>query len=377
MLNNLNIYNNKILYMEASTSSRNKQKFAKLPEQTDVSLIKTSVLMYNGSKKYSLLSYGDENKRDNLFIQTPLFESVLDVEHYKEYGEYYFQVPNNASGNKFLNLINDIEKRLITLAFENKNNWFHNKDNIKFRSAIKNLQSDSIDNDANKVIKFRIPYNIKTKRLFVDSLDNMNTTDTENISIKNLDGGYVRIIVNINAIWFSDDMFGLYIRPTYMEEIKLCEYSFQDNDNVVFLDTELFPSVKKEQPVDDVNVLNEIVKTSVKAFNAKDNFKIDTLSQSPSMGRRLRKSPLKQNNNIKQLLADDMPLLEDIPNKNNELYDNSSKQHSSNNYSDEEDDDEDEEDEEEDEEEDGEEDEEEDEEDNNNNGEDSLKLKFN
>jgi len=241
--------------METSTISRNKQKIAKLPEQIDVSLIKTSVIMYNNKKKYSLLSYDERNneKRDNLFIQTPLFESVLDVENYNEYGEYYFKIPNDETGNKFLDLINSIEKRLISLAYENKNNWFENKDNIKFRSSIKNIQNDTED-DNSKVIKIRIPYNIKCKRLFVESLDNMNTTDYESINLKNLDNGYIRIIININAIWFSDDMFGLYIRPVYLEEIKLCEYSFQENDNVIFLDTELCQTNNV-----DVDELNKMV----------------------------------------------------------------------------------------------------------------------
>ena len=290
--------------MESSTSSRNKQKIAKLPDQIDVSLVKTSAIMYNNTKKYSLLSYGDGNVRDNLFIQTPLFENVFDVEHGKEFGEYYFQIPSDTAGTKFLNLINELEQRLISLAFENKSNWFQNKENIKFRSSIKNVQSDSIDNGANKVIKFRIPYNIKTKRLHIDTLDNMNTTDFENISIKNLDGGQVRIIININAIWFTDDMFGLYIRPIYVEEIKLCEYQFQEQDNVLFLDTEMFP--KDNIVKHDVTALNNIVKSSVESLSKQNVVKEEVKntfieanqttqnnerkSGSSSMGRRLRKN---------------------------------------------------------------------------------------
>jgi len=314
--------------METSTSSRNKQKIAKLPEQIDVSLIKTSAIMYNNTKKYSLLSYGDGTRRDNLFIQTPLFENVFDVEHGREFGEYYFQIPSDTAGTNFLNLINDLEQRLISLAFENKSNWFQNKENIKFRSSIKNVQSDSIDNGANKVIKFRIPYNIKTKRLHIDTLDNMNTTDFENISIKNLDGGQVRIIININAIWFTDDMFGLYIRPIYVEEIKLCEYQFQEQDNVLFLDTEMFP--KDNIVKHDVTALNNIVKSSVESLSKPkekeadvnqtflqnntqenvtyDNHKKDSPkykkdeknSGSSSMGRRLRNKELKESKEPKE-----------------------------------------------------------------------------
>jgi len=260
--------------METSTSSRNKQKIAKLPEQIDVSLIKTSTLMYNNKKKYSLLSYGEGSTRDNLFIQTPLFENVFDVEHGPDFGEYYFQIPSDTAGQKFLNLINDLEQRLISLAFENKSNWFQEKENIKFRSSIKNVQSDTIDQNLNKVIKFRIPYNIKAKRLHIDTLDNMNTTDFENLLIKNIDGGQIRIIININAIWFTDDMFGLYIRPIYLEEIKVCEYQFQEETGVLFLDSEMFP--RENIVKHDVTALNNIVKSSVESLNKP---KIDDVKQ--------------------------------------------------------------------------------------------------
>lgn len=259
--------------MEASTSSRNKQKTAKLPDQINVSQIKTSTIMYNNKKKYSLLSYENGSQRDSIFIQTPLFDSVLDLESYSEYGEYYFQIPNDEIGTKFLNFINELEQKLILLAYENKSNWFQDKENVKFRSSIKNLQSDSIEAGSQKVIKFRIPYNIKAKRLFIDSMENMGTTDTENISIKNLDGGHIRIIININAIWFSDEMFGLYIRPVYLEEIKLCEYQFQEDNNVLFLDSEMFPkeSTIINHKIDDVNILNNIVKSSANAIADEKN----------------------------------------------------------------------------------------------------------
>jgi hypothetical protein len=158
----------------------------------------------------------------------------------------------------------------------------------------------------------------------------MNTTDFENISIKNLDGGQVRIIININAIWFTDDMFGLYIRPIYVEEIKLCEYQFQEQDNVLFLDTEMFP--KDNIVKHDVTALNNIVKSSVESLSKPkekeadvnqtflqnnthtqenvtyDNHKKDSPkykkdeknSGSSSMGRRLRNKELKESKESKE-----------------------------------------------------------------------------
>ena len=176
-----------------SLSIRNKQKVAKLPEQVDESKLQTSSIMYNNSKKYSLISYGSNN--ETLFIQSPLFESIIDIDKYKEYVEYYFKIPQNEQGENFILFINKIEQKLMSLAYENKQYWFKDQENIKFRSLIKNLD----DSNDNKVIKFRMPYNIKTKRVYVDSIDNLSGigSDYEDIHIDNIEG-YIRLIININ-----------------------------------------------------------------------------------------------------------------------------------------------------------------------------------
>jgi hypothetical protein len=235
-----------------SQSIRNKQKIAKLPEQVNLDQLKASSLMYNNGKRYSLISFG--NNRESLFVQTPLFDGVLDADFFNEYGEYYFKINNDVNGQKFIDFIMELEKKIISLAFENKSNWFNKQENVRFRSILKNLEVD--DNaDEVKVIKFKIPYNTKTKRIYVDSLDNLHNNDTENISVKELNDGNIRMIININAIWFTDDMFGLYLRPVYLEEIKTCEYTFQDNMGVsLFIETETKPIPKQS-----VNVFNKIV----------------------------------------------------------------------------------------------------------------------
>lgn len=248
-----------------SQSIKNKQKIAKLPEQVNLEEIRASSLMYNNGKRYSLISFG--NNRESLFIQTPLFDSILDADYFNEYGEYYFKINNDVNGQKFIQFITELEKKIIGLAFENKSNWFNKQENVRFRSILKNLEVDDKTQEV-KIIKFKIPFNTKTKRIYVDSLDNLHSNDTENISIKELDEGNIRMIININAIWFTDDMFGLYLRPVYLEEIKTCEYTFQDNTGVsLFIDTETQPVQKQS-----VNVFNKIVETIKEEVNDKQNF---------------------------------------------------------------------------------------------------------
>jgi hypothetical protein len=246
-----------------SLSVSNKQKTAKLPEQVNINLVQTSSIMYNNSKKYSMLSYEVKSGvRETLFVQSPLFDGIVEVERYNDYMEMYFAITQDQNGLKFMNFINSLEQRLIHLAFENKTNWFKNKENIKFRSVIKNLDDD---NDT-KIIKFRMPYNIKTKRIFVDSLDNLNSSDNESINISDIKdhNGQYRLIINVNAIWFTDDMFGLYLRPVYVEEIRQCEYQFQDQYGIsYFIDSEIPNNnininSKKEKCMDNVDNVNKL-----------------------------------------------------------------------------------------------------------------------
>lgn len=301
-----------------SLSIRNKQKVAKLPEQVDESKLQTSSIMYNNSKKYSLISYGSNN--ETLFVQSPLFESIIDIDKYKEYVEYYFKIPQNEQGENFILFINKIEQKLMSLAYENKQSWFKDQENIKFRSLIKNLD----DSNDNKVIKFRMPYNIKTKRVYVDSIDNLCGigSDCEDIHIDNIEG-YIRLIININAVWFTDDMFGLYLRPVHVEEIRQCEYQFQDQVNsTLFIDSEIAPKTQNIKKM-DVNKLNNIVSTVKNelkggALTSWTSSKKETVStwdtgtngsstlktsDKSNIGRRLRK----QNNNSESLEIQDIP----------------------------------------------------------------------
>jgi hypothetical protein len=285
-----------------SISSRNKQKIANLPEQVDITQINTSVIMYNNSKKYSLLSY--KENRESIFIQTPLFHGILDIEYFKEYAEFFLQIPKNDDGNNFLTFINELENKIMNLAYSNKSNWFNNQENIKFRSLVKNLEDD----DNNKVIKFRIPNVVRARRTFVDSIDNLNSSDSEEINVKLFtQESYIRLIININAIWFTEDTFGLYLRPVYIEEVVPFQYEFQENNNTpLFIDSEFIPVnkslVKGNNEMNNIMIshseiikrnnninLNTVKPSEVKPSEVKPN-DVNTKNHNSHIGRRLNKS---------------------------------------------------------------------------------------
>jgi len=194
------------------------RKIANLPEQIKIGNIISTSLVQNGTKRYSTLLYG--GGKGQVMFQTPLFEKAMEIEHYTDYGDYYYVIPNDAEGNKMIEFISELEKHVIQILFMNKEKWFPNVDNVTFRSLIKSYKNE--ENVECKVIKFKIPYTTKTNVMHVDTIENIDLSigNRERISVKEIEDGFVRMIVNVNAIWLTDNMFGIYMRPINIEEIR-------------------------------------------------------------------------------------------------------------------------------------------------------------
>lgn len=207
-----------------------KKKMAKLPEQINTNEIVGSVLMFNEKKRYSILSYSN---KEQVVFQTPLFETAIDIEKYNDYGDYYYIIPEGSEGDKLIEFIEKMEKHVIEIIFKNKKEWFPNIDNVTFRSLIKNYTDDNVEY---KVIKFKIPYTTNTNVLYVENTDNLDLSvgERNKISVKELDNGLVRMIINVSAIWLADNMFGIYIRPINIEEIRIVNYDYEfQNTNII------------------------------------------------------------------------------------------------------------------------------------------------
>lgn len=238
------------------------KKIANLPEQINIKNIQSSLLMHNGKKRYSMLSCG--TTREQIVFQTPLFQSAMDVEKFNDYADYYYIIPDNAEGKMMLQFILDLEQHIIQILFKNKENWFPNIDNVTFRSLIKNYTND--DNVEYKVIKFKIPYDTKTNLVNVDTMENLDlsTGNREKISVKDLGDGLVRMIVNVNAIWLTDNMFGIYLRPINIEEVRLPSepvFEFQNtnvnNETISKTIYSITQYIESEIKENNINVIEE------------------------------------------------------------------------------------------------------------------------
>jgi len=236
-------------------SSITKKKVANLPEQISVSEIRSSSLMCNGSKRYSLLSIG--STREPIVLQTPIFEKAMNVELYDEYGDYYYVIPDDYQGNKLIEFIQQLEKHVIEIIFQNKQNWFPEIDNVTFRSLIKNYTDEN--NNVLKVVKFKIPYDTRTSKLIVESLDNLVEAERSKSEVKQLDKGHIRMIVNVNAIWLTDNMFGIYLRPICIEEIEtiVFDYEFQNQATTISLSHYIETEIKEKEGKIETKVIED------------------------------------------------------------------------------------------------------------------------
>lgn len=218
-----------------------KKRIAQLPTQIDISTITTGKIMYENSRKICLLSSNTEN----IYIQTPLFENILEKETHDTHEDWFFLIKPTKEGNDFLEFISNIEQHIIKLSFKNKQQWFGTTDNVKFRSIIKTFEGDS---ENNKIIKLKIAKTVKTVCSYVDSVDTIQVNESYPIKMNEITDGYIRCILCINAIWIKEDIFGLYLKPVYIEEIKVCDYEFQETTTpyytMPFIDSEINPDNK-------------------------------------------------------------------------------------------------------------------------------------
>jgi hypothetical protein len=220
-------------------NSSTKKKIAYLPEQISVTDIKASPLMSNGPKRYSLLSMG---KKEQIVFQTPLFEKAMEMNKYDGYNDCYYVIPDNSDGKNMIEFILSLEKQIIDIIYKNKTSFFPNVDNVTFRSLIKTFV-DNDDDSESKVIKFKIPNDTKTYVSEVETLEHLADATREKSSVQQIGDGHIRMIVNVAAIWLTDTMFGLYLKPICIEEVRIVSYEFEFQNGscsiVNYIDSEI------------------------------------------------------------------------------------------------------------------------------------------
>jgi hypothetical protein len=231
----------------------------------DLNKIKYTKIKSNERKTIIYLKYLDKDKLKNLAFQTP---SLLHIFELKEKNNLYsINIPLYSKTtdklNELINFLENLDNKIIQDA-KNNSNWFNNfntYNNMKYQKTILDC-----DKPYNKMIKLKIVNSKDFETLL--QIENTNKISINQIPLNS----WVKMILEIFAIWVDNSGFGLYIRPVLMSftPINKMEYNYQllddsdediddivntVNDNSIFIKTEENINKNPEQDNNITSVL--------------------------------------------------------------------------------------------------------------------------
>lgn len=213
-----------------------------LINQIDLSKIIYSKVNEMNDKKLIHIYY--EKPGNKLLFQTPQLLNIFDIQKSKYFNELILPLYDcNLKVPLFIQLLKDLDSKIIEGAKLNKNEWFKNKASIRYKSLIKNLYtantqtshySPSKDDEkysTNGLIKLKITNGVKI-------IENNMDIKIEQL-VKN---NHLRLIIELYGIWVSNDVFGIYLKPVMVEQIENKVMHFidekEDITEVNYLETE-------------------------------------------------------------------------------------------------------------------------------------------
>ena len=232
--------------------------------------IKFTDIKSNSKKTIVYIKYINKTKdQTNLVFQSPsLFNINKPI--FKN-SNYELDIPlvskSSEKIREFIRFLNNLDKTITTKAMENPS-WFNNIINNNKINYQKTIRSSSDPKRfKNGMIKLKIinTENFETK---------LNNND-RNIRVSSIqDNCWVKSILEVYAIWITQDGFGLFIRPVLMS-FKLNEnidynYELTDDseeidevihtihDNSIFIRAEENNNIQPQSIVQSVSMLDNI-----------------------------------------------------------------------------------------------------------------------
>lgn len=195
-------------------------------------------------KKYVPINYdGIGNK---LVFQTPLL--LCNNSPVKNDDYYELDIPlygkSHRKVDKFVKLLKQLDMKFINDVKHNAKKWFEEKNKIRYKSIIRDI------NDNNRIYENGL---IKIKLLpgYNGTVVMQNGKEIEPNELVSY--SQIRLILEVRALWLSDEGFGLYLKPLVVDQqvIKKYQFSFiddSDSDSDI-LDTEIGPANNEEYDI--------------------------------------------------------------------------------------------------------------------------------
>ena len=231
-------------------------------------------------KKIIYLKYKNNNKLENLVIQTPTLWSTKTPVKIGE-NLYDLEIPligkREDHVDSFIQFLNNLDHFIINSAKNNAASWFNNSSNAVYLNSIRESNENSISNG---FIKLKIIKSIDFKTIL--KKDNKHKIKVQNIKAN----CWVKSIIQIFAIWIKpNNHFGIYFRPIIVSfknpTISNINYDFiKDTEDSInskseIIDNSIIDNSVFLKPSDIIKTPNcnitSILKIDISSFNKSDS----------------------------------------------------------------------------------------------------------
>lgn len=211
-----------------------------LPKDFSLDSIVYSEVYHDSPNKKSIFLY-DRVPGKKIYIQSPELQNMIGLVEKSKYYELNLPLYGKKTSHvsSFINFIKELDNKIISDAKNNKNTWFDESNkNIRYRSLIKNIHNDYID-----TIEFKAG-------MFENGIIKLKITDGTQITANGnkiqpnelkLDND-IRTIFQIYAIWISNDLFGIYLKPVKIDQkykiIEQIDFITSDSDKDTVYNTD-------------------------------------------------------------------------------------------------------------------------------------------
>lgn len=221
-------------------------------EDININNIIFSRIKKHNIKKIILIKYNDNNNFKKLVFQTPTLLNLYDSVNYENYSEIEVGLvgKKNRKVDNFINFLDKLEKKVVTEATNNIENWFDiNNKKILLKNIIR--KSEEIKKGT---LKIKILNNNKFKTILQSNINN-------NITISDIKTNmWTKMLLEFYAIWINDNNeFGIYLRPILISFSLLNNYNYN-----IIKDSE---SESETDIPDTENNTDIFIKNDLKDFN--------------------------------------------------------------------------------------------------------------
>ena len=238
-------------------------------DNIDINNIKYTSIKSNEKKTIVYIKYEDNNKLKNLVFQSP---TLLNINNAIQKNNFYeLDIPlagkDNEKVNEFRSFLSDLDSKILNDA-KRHSNWFNNflKNNkIKYQKTTRITDNKLFKNGMLR-IKIVISNDFETL-LQINNKEKISEDDIPRDS-------WVKMILEVYAIWINDNGFGLFIRPILIsfKPKNFIDYNYKlvddsdelddvihtVNDNSIFIKADSAISESKEKNIGNTTSALEV-----------------------------------------------------------------------------------------------------------------------